>query len=85
MYAMPGSGLYGEAPRRASVSGDSPGKMLTLLNDRLLGAEECQTPLVEAGLDILNALKDSITRLDVKEAALGVRPNILCLSVLRCE
>jgi hypothetical protein len=50
-------GVCAEAPRRGSVSGGSPEELLTLLNDRLLTAEECQTPLVEAGLDILNALK----------------------------
>lgn len=53
-----------------------------LLNDRLLRAEECQTPLVEAGLDILNALKDSIILSDVKAALARNRCNILLPSSL---
>jgi hypothetical protein len=48
-----------------------------LLNDRLLSAEECQTPLVEAGLDIFNALKDSIILADVKAAPVTNRCNML--------
>jgi hypothetical protein len=48
-----------------------------LLNDRLLSAEECQTPLVEAGLDIFNALKDSIILADVKAAPVRNRCNML--------
>jgi hypothetical protein len=56
--------------------------ILTLLNDRLLTAEECQTPLVEAGREILNALKDSIIRLDVKETGERFWHNFLYDRVL---
>jgi hypothetical protein len=67
-HATPGSGFAKETPRRASGFGECRKVNLSWkLNDRLSIAEECQTPLVEAGLDILNAIKHSIIGLEVNQ------------------
>ena len=66
--AVPAADLLGrKLLEKFPISAICRGINELLLNDRLLTAEECQTPLVEAGLDILNAIKDSIARQNVKD------------------
>ena len=45
-------------------------------------AEECQTPLVEAGLDILNAIKHSIIGSEVNQDGFVLYHKWLCQSTL---